>query len=337
MPWSVEKGHGCSAAKPWAVINQRSGDREGCHATREAALKQQAALYAKEPTMQHNSVVLAFPTEWKAATSGDPGELDGYVSVFGNVDQDGDIVLPGAFKKTLDDWSRSKQSLPLIADHQLSTEGVIGSVVQAKEDGVGLRVRARFSSDAKAQSIRTKMIEGHIKGMSFTYQAVRHYLGSMAGKSVRYLQELKLFEATVTPFPVNQMAVASAKSATAADPDPMDFDQFTDSMRKTLDISYEPARKAAVSALLEAYHPNDTAAGVADEPPTADAAADTGTPAVDTAKDPAAAYALGILPVPPEPRDGALNPITSLEVARTSADLDRVEAEITRALGRATP
>jgi HK97 family phage prohead protease len=152
------------------------------------------------------------PVEWKAASAGS-GELEGYASVFGNVDQGGDVVLPGAFRKTLADWSRSRQPLPLIADHELSTEGVIGSVKQAREDQTGLWVRAGFSSDPKAQSVRTKMIEGHLKGMSFTYQAVRHYMGELAGKSARFLQELKVFEATVTPFPMNELASASAKAA----------------------------------------------------------------------------------------------------------------------------
>ena len=145
--------------------------------------------------------------EWKAA-AGNTGELEGYVSVFGNLDQGGDVVMPGAFRKTLADWSRSKQPLPLITDHDLTTDGVIGSVREAKEDTVGLWVRAGFSSDPKAQSVRTKMIEGHLRGMSFTYETVKHYMGEVAGKSARFLQELRLFEATVTPFPSFMVKVA---------------------------------------------------------------------------------------------------------------------------------
>jgi HK97 family phage prohead protease len=156
---------------------------------------------------------MTVPVEWKAAAGGDAGELEGYASVFGNVDRGGDVVLPGAFKKTLADWSRAAQPMPLIADHDLSTEGVIGSVRQAREDRIGLWVKAGFSSDPKAQSVRTKMVEGHLKGMSFTYETVRHYMGQVAGKSARFLQELRLFEATVTPFPMNDLAVASAKAA----------------------------------------------------------------------------------------------------------------------------
>src|SRR5258708_6096129 len=151
--------------------------------------------------------------EWKAAAGSGAGELDGYASVFNVVDQGGDIVLPGAFKNRLRYWSKQAQPLPLIADHDLSAEGVIGSVYDAREDANGLRVKARFSADRKAQSIRTKMIEGHLRGMSFTYEAVKHHLGTVAGKSVRYLQEVKIFEATVTPFPMNTLAVGSAKAA----------------------------------------------------------------------------------------------------------------------------
>jgi HK97 family phage prohead protease len=154
---------------------------------------------------------LTVGAEWK--TAGDSsGELEGYASVFGNVDQGGDVVLPGAFKKTLSGWNQAKQPLPLLADHQLSTDGVIGSVVHAAEDHFGLRVKAKFSSIAKAQDVRVKMIEGHLRGMSFTYEPRRSYPGEKDGRRVRFLQEVKLFEITVTPFPMNQLALAGAKA-----------------------------------------------------------------------------------------------------------------------------
>lgn len=223
MPYGVGKRDACPVSRPWAVY--RTGDATtpekivngGCHATRDEALAQQRALYAREsaaytpgeePVMREH--LIAPVLEWKAA--GSSGELEGYASVFGNVDQGGDVVLPGAFKKTLADWSRSRQPLPLIADHDLSTTGVIGSVRQAKEDGYGLWIRAGFSSVPEAQKIRTKMVEGHLRGMSFTYEAVKHYMGQAAGNPARFLQELKLFEATVTPFPMNTLALASAKA-----------------------------------------------------------------------------------------------------------------------------
>lgn len=46
MPYKVAKGHGCPDSKPWACINSDTGKVHGCHPSREAALKQSAALYA---------------------------------------------------------------------------------------------------------------------------------------------------------------------------------------------------------------------------------------------------------------------------------------------------
>src|SRR6266568_9489711 len=158
---------------------------------------------------------LLFGVEWKAGNS---GELEGYMSVFNNVDQEGDVVLPGAFKKTFADWSAAKSKMPLIDQHQLSSDGVIGSVTHMAEDGYGAKIRAKFSSIQKAQDIRLKMIEGHLNGLSYTYEAIRSHRGVFGGKSVRFLDEVKAYEATVSPFPVNQLALASAKASDSSKP-----------------------------------------------------------------------------------------------------------------------
>src|SRR5260370_10696501 len=110
---------------------------------------------------------LIVPVEWKSV-SGGPGELEGYASVFGNVDQGGDVVLPGAFKNTLRYWSRQSQPLPLNADHDLSADGVIGSGHDAREDATGRRGKPRFSSYPKAQSGRTKELHGHPARVALT-------------------------------------------------------------------------------------------------------------------------------------------------------------------------
>lgn len=46
MPYKVERGHGCPVSRPWACINESTGQVHGCHATKEDGLKQAAALYA---------------------------------------------------------------------------------------------------------------------------------------------------------------------------------------------------------------------------------------------------------------------------------------------------
>src|SRR5215468_7890967 len=117
MPWKVERGHGCQPSKAWAVFKLNAdgtaGDvvPGGCHVTKDGALAHQRALYANEPSAgggrgTHMHDHLTVPVEWKT-TAGTAGELEGYASVFGNVDLGGDVVVPGAFKKTLNDWRGS--------------------------------------------------------------------------------------------------------------------------------------------------------------------------------------------------------------------------------------
>jgi hypothetical protein len=167
--------------------------------------------------------------EWKAA--GGPGELEGYASVFNNVDEVGDVVLPGAFKRTIDHWHKSSQPMPLIADHQMSTEGVIGSVAALHEDQRGLRFRARFSRSPKAQQVRQDILDGHIRGTSFTYEVMRDTPGhgSLGGKAVkRFLDELRLFEITISPFPINQLAGVTSAKAVVDSPWDGSASRFTD-------------------------------------------------------------------------------------------------------------
>jgi HK97 family phage prohead protease len=49
MPWHVEQGGGTCGSSEWAVINDDSGDTEGCHDSKGDAEAQMAALYANEP------------------------------------------------------------------------------------------------------------------------------------------------------------------------------------------------------------------------------------------------------------------------------------------------
>jgi hypothetical protein len=60
MPWKVEQGHGCSGATPWAVVKSDTGEKVACHASKEGAQRQVAALYANEPGMHSAAMVHKF-------------------------------------------------------------------------------------------------------------------------------------------------------------------------------------------------------------------------------------------------------------------------------------
>lgn len=154
---------------------------------------------------------LAVPIEWKAA-GGSDGVMEGYASTFGNVDLGGDIVVKGAFKKTI--ASIKANGIPLLADHVASSASVIGTIFDAAEDDKGLKIKARFSSAPSAQDVRTKMSEGHLNKLSIGYQAVDYSYAEMDdGRRVRKLLDVKLFETSVVVLPMNtEAAVTRVKS-----------------------------------------------------------------------------------------------------------------------------
>lgn len=154
---------------------------------------------------------LTVPIEWKATDDGS-GTLEGYASTFGNVDLGGDVVLPGAFAKTIANIKAN--GIPLLADHVASTASVLGTIYDAAEDERGLRIKARFSSAPSAQDVRTKLLEGHLTRMSIGYEPMDHaYEDLEDGRRVRLLKEIKLWETSVVVFPMNpEAAVSRVKS-----------------------------------------------------------------------------------------------------------------------------
>ena len=150
---------------------------------------------------------ITVPIEWKASAD-DSGTLEGYASTFGNVDLGGDVVMPGAFKKTIANIKAN--GIPLLADHIASTASVLGTIYDAKEDANGLHIKAKFSSAPSAQDVRVKLVEGHLKTMSIGYESMDDaYSDTKDGQRVRLLKELKLWETSVVVFPMNPEAVVS--------------------------------------------------------------------------------------------------------------------------------
>lgn len=285
-------------------------------------------------------LVLPVHVEWKAGSSS--GEVEGYAAVFGNVDRIDDVVMPGAFARTIQHWRKSRQILPLTVDHDMSTGGTIGSITHLEEDARGLRFKARLASTAKAQDIRTLILEGHLSSTSFTYEIIRSAAGRLAGKAVRLLEELRLHEITIASgiAAINELAgITAAKAVT--DIGSASFDSWVTSMEHALAIGHELARKAAVAELVASYQTDQTeipAPASEDAPGTAD---DTATDDGGTST-PHDAFAVSWLKEQGQP-DGApngdsppalpeFNPLADLERQRSEQQIDALEAEL-QALG----
>jgi uncharacterized protein len=143
--------------------------------------------------------------ELKASSDGGPGTLEGYAAVFGNVDRDNEVIVPGAFARSLEDF---KASGFLCNGHNWKEE--LGTIVDAKEDDRGLFVVAEFFSTPDAQQVRSRLAEkqarGRRQGMSIGYRVK----SAEKRNGVRYLEEIDVMEASVVTVPANPQARVSA-------------------------------------------------------------------------------------------------------------------------------
>ena len=101
----------------------------------------------------------------------DYGIIKGYASVYGNVDSYGDRVLDGAFTKTLENFKRRDDQIPLCLNHDLRN-GTIGGcpVDQVLSDQKGLQFEGRINrKTSKGHDVYEFFKQGVYKSFSFAY------------------------------------------------------------------------------------------------------------------------------------------------------------------------
>lgn len=154
----------------------------------------------------------------------DGGEITAYASTFDRVpDSYGDIVAPGAFTKSLEEWRTSGRPIPLLFGHRTDDPRMnVGAVVDAVEDEKGLLVRAKFDPDSDiAQYTRKLVMEGRLAKLSFAYETLDSAPVVLdGGVKANELRELKLYEVSLVPIPANDMTfIVDAKAGDDGDTD----------------------------------------------------------------------------------------------------------------------
>ncbi|MEY0008632.1 HK97 family phage prohead protease [Providencia rettgeri] len=155
---------------------------------------------------------LDVPLKIKSVT--DSGEFEGYGSVFGVKDSYADIVMPGAFLNSLNQW-KEKESLPaMLWQHKMSEP--IGIYTEMREDSTGLYVKGRLLIDDDPLS---KRAHAHMKAGSLSGLSIGYILKDWEydrNKDAFLLKEIDLWEVSLVTFPSNDEArVSDVKSAFA--------------------------------------------------------------------------------------------------------------------------
>lgn len=126
-----------------------------------------------------------------------PLAVQGYASVFGVADLEGDVVHAGAFRRSL---AQRTTPLPMLLSHDARLKaGVWRSVI---EDSRGLFVRGEIAPDAPAAAIAARMLARGVDGLSIGFVA-KLFAPRGAGRD---LYEIELLEASIVAVPMQPLA-----------------------------------------------------------------------------------------------------------------------------------
>mgnify|MGYP001063564333 CR=1 FL=1 len=129
------------------------------------------------------------------------GRFAGYASVFGRVDESGDVVLPGAFRKSL--RRRGRGRIRLLFQHD--PKEPVGIWEALAEDGFGLWAEGRLVPGVpRADALRRLIERRAVDGLSIGFRTVRATREPATGH--RLLSEIDLWEISIVTFPMMDLA-----------------------------------------------------------------------------------------------------------------------------------
>jgi HK97 family phage prohead protease len=125
------------------------------------------------------------------------GTVEGYASLFGEVDAARDMVMAGAFRETL--RLRGVRRIPMLFQHDPAEP--VGVWLELREDVRGLYARGRLIPEvARGRELLALLRAGAIDGLSIGFRTVK---GRVDPRSrIRKLDQVDLWEISIVTFPL---------------------------------------------------------------------------------------------------------------------------------------
>lgn len=158
--------------------------------------------------------------EIKADDGGEPGRISGYASVFEKIDSYNEMVMPGAFKRSLKQWAKEKAPIPMLWQHY--SDQPIGGWDQFEEDDKGLKLSGLIDLDVPAGvQAYSATKKRYVRGLSIGYYEIDAdpwpwERPPEERADPRKLKELDLRETSVVTFPALREARVDAVKARLA-------------------------------------------------------------------------------------------------------------------------
>ena len=169
-----------------------------------------------------NRKFLTVPLQIKATRD---GQFEGHGAVFGNIDLHDDIIIPGAFKKSLREH-KDKGSLPqMYWMHQ--PDQVPGKWIDMREDEKGLAVVGELLPTSLGKDMDILLKAKAVRGLSIGFMTRQ---ADYNADGIRLIKDIDLWEVSLVSLAANPLAeVESVKARLSHDgefvPRPRDFEK----------------------------------------------------------------------------------------------------------------
>lgn len=125
------------------------------------------------------------------------GTIEGYASLFGEIDASRDMVLPGAFTGTLK--RRGLRRIPMLFQHDPAEP--VGIWLDLREDHRGLYARGKLIPEVmRARELLALLKAGTADGLSIGFRTLKARIDPKT--RVRKLAEVDLWEISLVTFPL---------------------------------------------------------------------------------------------------------------------------------------
>jgi len=125
------------------------------------------------------------------------GSVEGYASLFGEIDASRDMVMRGAFADTLK--LRGLRRIPMLFQHDPAEP--VGIWLELREDAHGLYARGRLIPDvARGRELISLIRQGAIDGLSIGFRTAQARIDPRT--RIRRLHAVDLWEISIVTFPL---------------------------------------------------------------------------------------------------------------------------------------
>jgi|SRR5215471_12528371 len=139
--------------------------------------------------------------EVKAAD--DAWTVTGYASTFDNTDEGGDVVVRGAFARSVHAWGTGQKRIRFLYQHDPAD--VLGVPTSLREDHYGLLGQFKISRTTRGHDAYQLLKDGALDSFSIGYVVEdQEYRGN-----VRVLRDVDLMEISVVSLPMNTRAAVT--------------------------------------------------------------------------------------------------------------------------------